>query len=293
MKVLRIPMFLLALLVASPSFAAQFSAIVSVAPLKYFAEKIGGDRVAVSVMVAPGANPATYEPKPRQMAALAQAKLYVAIGVPFEKAWLPRMRDAGPDMRVVNGAEGLDLMMMKEHHHGEEEGVHEEHDEHGGIPDPHVWTSPRESKKLAANILKAFEQADPEGSEVFRKNCDKLIAEIDGVDAKLKSLLSNRKGTMFLVYHPSWGYFARDYGLEQVPVELEGKEPGPRDLAGVIKMARKKGIQVVFAQPQFSQKSAQVIATAINGRVIQADPLAENWPTNLLQVGREMRNALR
>lgn len=280
---------LMLLLAPSPCRANEpLSVMVSILPLKYFTQHIGGERVQVSVMVPPGASPATYEPKPRQMVTLAQAKLYIAIGVPFEKAWLPRLRSANPSMTIVKGASGIHMRYMQAHHHDHGHG-----EAHTGTPDPHVWNSPTEAKKLAGNILAALVQADPEGSKVYRNNYDRLIKKVDAVDAELRTLLAGKQGTRFLVYHPSWGYFARDYGLTQIPVELEGKEPGPRELAGIIKMAEKDGITVIFAQPQFSQKSARIVARAINGSVILADPLAEDWADNLLKVGRQLRNALR
>lgn len=239
-------------------------------------------------MVSPGSSPATYEPKPRQMVALTSAALYIAIGVPFEKAWLPRMQSANPHMTVVMGNSGMKMRYMKAHHH-EKEG----HTDHDGIADPHVWNSPTQAKILAANILTALIKADPDGSTVYQKNFKALIKDINAVDAELRSLFAGKQGTRFLVYHPAWGYFARDYDLVQIPVELEGKEPGPKELAQVIRMAKKDALTVIFAQPQFSEKSARIVARAIGGTVVLADPLAEDWADNLRRVGREFHNALR
>ena len=277
----------LALIIASPCRAESLPVMVSILPLKYFTEQIGGDRVEVSVMVAPGASPATYEPKPRQMMSLTKARLYIAIGVPFEKAWLPRIQSANADMTIVKAVTGIKLRTMKGHHHHDHGGKHE------GTPDPHVWNSPTEAKKLAANILSALVQVDPQGTKEYRNNYNKLIKTINAVAADLRALLANKKGTSFLVYHPSWGYFAREYGLTQIPVELEGKEPGPKELAHIVRLAEKDGIKVIFAQPQFSEKSARIVANAIHGKVVLADPLAEDWPGNMRKVGREMAAALR
>jgi len=277
------------LLFASPCGAASLSVTMSVAPLKYFAEQIGGDRVNVTVMVPAGASPATYEPKPRQMAALSDAKLFIAIGVPFERAWLPRMRSANPKMVVVKALAGIELMRMAAHHHdGSFAG-----EEHDGISDPHVWTSPAAAKSLSSTILSALIQVDPAGSSEYQKNYNRLVEGIDALDSDLRHLLEGKRGTKFLVYHPSWGYFARDYGLVQIPVELEGKEPGPRELAEVIRMAKKDGITVVFAQPQFSEKSARIVADAIDGELVMADPMSEDWANNLREVARSIKQALR
>ena len=166
-------------------------------------------------------------------------------------------------------------------------------DEDGGIPDPHVWTSPTASKALASAILSALIQVDPEGSSEYRNNYERLLMEIEALDNELRQLLAGKQGTRFLVYHPSWGYFARDYGLIQIPVELEGKKPGPRELAQIIRMAEKKGITVIFAQPQFSEKSARIVADAIDGKVVLADPLSEDWANKLRHVARSIHEALR
>ena len=192
-------------------------------------------------------------------------------------------------MEVVKALAGIELMQLQSHHH--EGDKHE--DEEDGIPDPHVWTSPTASKALASAILSALIQIDPEGNGEYRNNYDRLIQEIEVLDSDLKQLLAGKQGTRFLVYHPSWGYFARDYGLIQIPVELEGKEPGPRELAQVIRMAKKEGITVIFAQPQLSEKSARIVADAIDGKVVLADPLSEDWANNLRHVGRSIHEALR
>ena len=283
----------LLVLFASPCLAEPLPITVSVAPLKYFVDQIGGEQVDVTVMVPAGASPATYEPKSRQMAALTKAKLFIAIGVPFERAWLPRLQAANPDMEVVKALAGVELMRMQTHHH---EG-HEEDSCCGeqleGHLDPHVWTSPKAAKVMATTILSSLIQAAPERRDVYRKNFDQLIVKIEKLDSELKQLLSGKQGTRFLVYHPSWGYFARDYKLIQVPVELEGKAPGPRELAQIIRMAEKNGIKVVFAQPQFSKKSAQIVANGIGGKVVLADPMAEDWANNLRKVARSIKEALR
>ncbi len=280
-------------LLASPCHAAPLSVTVSITPLKYFTGQIGGDRVEVSIMVPAGANPATYEPRPRQMVALTKAKLFIAIGVPFEQAWLPRMRAANPHMQVVKARAGCKLMQMKSHHHENHGHGKDEHNDHGGHLDPHVWLSPTEAKTMASTILSALVQADPEGSQEYHKNYKRLLVKIETLDKDIRQLLAGKEGTRFLVYHPSWGYFARDYGLVQIPVELEGKNPGPRELAHLIKMAKENKIKVIFAQPQFSEKSARIVANDIGGKVVLVDPLAEDWANNLRRVARSIKEALR
>lgn len=299
MKRIILAMLLLAL--ASPAVASM-PVTVSVVPQKYIVEQVGGNLVDVSVMVQPGASPASYEPKPRQMAQLSKARIYFSIGVPFEAAWLDRIRSASPNMAVVPMDKGIDKHPMARHHHheaaeeeahGHDEGGHETEHEHG-ILDPHVWTAPPLVKTMAKTTLTALVSADPENRAVYETNYETFAARIDELDSKLRSFFQSvGSNNRFMVYHPSWGYFAETYGLTQIPIELEGKQPGPKELAELIEHAREEGIHVIFVQPQFSERSAQLIAKAINGSVIKADPLAYDWPENLLKVGKGFKDALK
>jgi zinc transport system substrate-binding protein len=293
----KLILILAVLMFASPALAEGLNVTVSIAPLKYFVEQIGGDRVNAEIMVPPGASPATYEPRPRQMVQLEKSALFFAVGVPFERAWLPRMQSANPDITVIETQAGIELRpMAAHHHHGDEEEHHgemeERHDNDGPL-DPHIWNAPSLCARMAGTILAGLVKADPAGEAEYRANYDKLIARIHEVDARIRTLLTGLSGSSFMVYHPSWGYFARDYGLVQVPVELEGKEPGPGELAEVIELAKKENIRAIFTQPQFSGKSAATVARAMGGKVVTADPLAENWDENLIGVAARMAEAMR
>ena len=279
---------------------------VSVAPQKYFVQQIGKELVQVHVMVQPGANPATYEPKPRQMADLSKAKAYFAVGVPFEAIWLKKIAAANPEMKVIHMEQGIERMPMATHRHNEEDDAHatettrreaghlhsaDEHD-HGGL-DPHIWLSPPLVKIQARTILTALQTLDPLHQRAYQANYRELAAEIDRLDEQLKQTLAGRQGLRFIVFHPAWGYFAHAYGIEQVPIEIEGKDPKPAQLEELIKEARKADIRVVFVQPQFSAKSARLVAKAIDGQVVFADPLAEDWAVNLRVVADKFKSALR
>jgi zinc transport system substrate-binding protein len=254
---------------------------VSILPQRYFLEQIGGEQVDVSVMVLPGASPATYEPKPQQMARLMESKAYFAIGAPFEMHWLGKFATFNPKMQIVLTQAGIAKLPMTSHHHEEVKDGHkrESHDE---VLDPHIWLSPPLVMLQARNILEGLLKIAPEHKALFEANYRKFIHELVDLDLRIMNRFKGKaQGSRFLVYHPAWGYFARAYGLKQVPVELEGKEPAPRELQHLIELARKDGIKVIFVQPQFSEKSADTIARAIGGRVMAADPLAENWADNL------------
>lgn len=262
--------------------------MVSIVPQKYFVEKISGDLVHASVMVPPGFNPATYEPKPQQMVALAKAEIYFAIGVPFEKIWLEKFAGVNPKMRIVHTEDGIDKLPMVTHPHHNDEGCG-----HHGTKDPHIWLSPPLVQIQLRYILDAFLRIDPEREEQYIENYNILTKEVAALDCRIREIFSGKgEGRQFMVYHPSWGYFAEAYGLKQISVEIEGKEPNARDLQNLIQRARKEKVKVLFVQPQFSAKSAHTIAKAIGCRVMSADPLAINWAENILKVAEEFSFSL-
>ncbi|MBN1899829.1 zinc ABC transporter substrate-binding protein [Candidatus Sumerlaeota bacterium] len=263
---------------------------VSIPPQKYFVEKIGGERVSVRVMASSGVFAHTFEPKPQQMASLRESRIYFAIGVSFEKAWLPRFRSANSSLQFVETQKGIEKIPMQgRHSHEEGKHDHEEDGKEQGELDPHIWLSPALVKIQAKNILDALIQTDPTGGDHYRKNHDSFIVEVNSLDEHIRKTLEGKKGASFLVFHPAWGYFAKDYGLNQIPVEIEGKNPGPRDMKSIMDIAREKGIRHIFVQPQISPRLAEVIARSIGGEAVVADPLAENWRQNLKEVAEKFK----
>ena len=267
---------------------AKVQVVVSIVPQKYFVEKIAGNLAEVTVMVPPGASPATYEPRPSQMRALSRADLYLAIGVPFEKAWLPRFAAQNPKMKIVDITEGIRKVPMVDHNHDHDH----DHGQEGRHPhetlDPHVWLAPPLVKILARNIAQALERIDPAHKGRYAANLEAFLKEIEATDRTLRRILQPCRGAAMMVFHPSWGYFARTYGLEQIPIEIEGKEPRPKELARLMAEAKEAGIRAIFVQPQFSRRAAEVIAGNIGARVVVADPMALAWSENLLQVARRL-----
>jgi zinc transport system substrate-binding protein len=268
--------------------AEKLPVFVSIVPQKYFVEKIGAKLVDVSVMVKPGASPATYEPKPRQMVAISRTRIYFSIGVPFEKAWLKKIAATHPGMRVVPTDHGINKIALAEHRH-QDEGKHPEH----GIPDPHIWLSPTLVMIQARTILKALQEVDPAHGTEYEINYKAFVSQLSDLDVELRNTFVGAQGLEFMVFHPSWGYFANTYGLKQVSIEIAGKDPKPAQLKELIEYAKKSGIKFIFVQPQYSAKSAQLIAREIGGQVIFADSLAEDWAGNLRAVARKLRSTLR
>jgi zinc transport system substrate-binding protein len=298
--------FLFTILTAHSAWAERVKAFVSIAPQSYFVQKIGRDLVDVSVLVPPGADPHTYEPKPRQMADLAKSALYFAIGIDFEKAWIQKIAATNPRLRVVHTDAGMEKIPLAAHHHHEEEGhlpsprketAHHEQEAHprdrAEALDPHVWLSPPLVKLQARHIAAALASVDSANRTRYEENLTAFVGEIEALDAELTSIFAGRRGARFMVLHPSWGYFAQAYGLEQVPIEIEGKAPKPAELKRLIEHARQEGIKVIFVQPQFSAKSAEMVAREIGGQVVSVDPLAGNWAVNLREVARRLKAGLR
>jgi zinc transport system substrate-binding protein len=283
---------------ADPQGAGALIVTVSIAPQRYFVERIAGEGVDVNVMVEPGASPATYEPKPEQLAALSQSAAYFSIGVPFENVWLDRIAEANPEMPIVDTAAGIERVPIEAHSH--EAGADEDHsddedDDHDhaeGAPDPHIWLSPSLVKVQARTIAEALIDLDPDRQATYEANLDAFLADIEDLEGTIEEALSGVESRKFLVFHPSWGYFAEDFGLEQIAIEVGGQEPSARELAELIALAEEEEIRVVFAQPEFSAEDATTIAEEIGGEVIMVSPLAEDWLNNMSKVADTFAEAL-
>jgi zinc transport system substrate-binding protein len=237
---------------------------VSILPQAYFVQEVGGGLVAVNVMVEPGANPATYEPRASQMRALSDSDCYVSIGVPFEEAWLDRISAANPDMVLVDSTAGVELRTFP-----------------NGVVDPHIWLSPRRVAIQAQTIAQALINLDPDHEAEYLANLERFQEEVEGLDLRIAEMLEPYSGEAFVVTHPSWAYFAEDYSLEMIPIEVGGQEPSAAELTDLVKRAQREGVRVVFAQPQFSTEDAEIVADEIGGEVLLIDPLAEDWAANL------------
>lgn len=314
-----VALFLWVLCAGGPTLAEDTPTVfVSILPQKYFVQQISGDLVKVEVMVPPGASPHTYEPKPSQMRKLADARAFFTIGIALEEAWLDRITKINPNLTVVHTEAGIDRMAMSVDHvheddeeghgegdHGEEHGEDGEHGDHHGEEgeagheddedglDPHIWLSPALVKQQAEVIRASLESMDPANAPIYQANSQSFINRINALDSQLKEILDGKQGMKFMVFHPSWGYFARSYDLVQVAVEIEGKSPKPAHLKELIELARREQIKVIFAQPQMSKKSAEVIAGEIGAEVVLIDPLGENWFENMTAVAEKLGTALR
>jgi zinc transport system substrate-binding protein len=277
--------FLLFLILSNQAIAQQkIPVFVTILPQKYFVEQIGGELVKVSVLVQPGKSAETYEPTPRQMTEFSQAKLYFSIGMPFEEMWLPKLKANNPQMRFVDAKENLTLRTLETLHH------HEDHDH--GLYDPHIWLNPVFVEIMAKQIQTNLSDLNPENSQQYQINTEKFIQQLKQLDQNIHNLFKELKKRKFMVFHPAWGYFADAYKLQQIPIEMEGKEPSSKTLGILIEKAKQEKISAIFVQQQINRRPAESIAKAINAQVISVDPLAENYVENLFQVAQTFAKAM-
>jgi zinc transport system substrate-binding protein len=268
---------------------------VSILPQAEFVEKIAGEQVRVLVMVPQGADPHTYEITSGQLRDLSKAEMYVKVGsgMDFENVWMDRLIAQNTNMLIVDSSRGIELRTMEADSHDEELDADDYNETNtSGAKDPHIWTSPQEAKIMVDNIYEGLIQIDPDNQELYMQNRDAYIAELDAADSMIKETLAGKEGSSFIVYHPSWGYFAEDYGLDQVSVEMEGKEPSAKDMQRLVDTAKEKNITVIFVQPGFSATSSKAIASEINAEVIAVDPLAKDYIDNLAKVSEAFEKGL-
>lgn len=275
---------------------------VSILPQKYFVEKIVKDKFNVNVMVLPGFSPATYEPKSSQMKSLIESKVYFYIDAPFEKSWLNKFKQSSKKTLFVDTTIGIEKLAMEKHSHHEDEKkdkhnhdshknehAHDDHEEEG--LDPHVWLDPILVKEQIKVIYETMVKIDSSNENFYKTNYETFLNELDELDKKLKTILEPYDDKSFMVFHPSWGYFAKRYHLNQIAIEIQGKEPKPNELVTLIEEAKENNIKIVFVAPQFSQKSANTISKNINANVVNIDPLSEKWSESLIQTANEIANS--
>lgn len=266
----------------NPNNGKDKTLFVSILPLKYFADKIVVGLYKVEVTVPPGVGPETYSPTPKQMVLLGNAKGYFSIGyLGFEQALLGNFQSVNPQLQVFPTSKGIELISGEKEHggHAHLEGV-----------DPHIWSSPKEARIIAHNIFDGMVSIDPKNKDSYQHNLNLLIKEIDKVDSTVNQLLKNAVSKKFIIFHPALGYFARDYGLEQLSIEFEGKVPSPKHLQDMIAMAKSGNIRFVLIQKEFDIENAAIIAKETGSKIIQIDPLSYEWPEQMIEIAQKISN---
>jgi len=249
---------------------------VSILPQKYFLERICGDEYKINVLIPPGENPATCELTSKQIKTLLNSKLYFSIGyLPYETTHIKNVLEKNNHVQHINLSQDMDLIRdMLEHG---------DHYHEGGI-DPHIWTSPENVKLMCESIYETLIKTYPKDNELFTTNFDQLMSEIVSLDVEIANILESKKDRNFMIYHPALTYFARDYGLNQISIEYEGKSPSPKYIKEIIETAKESNVKIVFVQKQFDLKKAEFIAKEIGGKVIPVDPLNADWMAEMKQL---------
>lgn len=266
---------------------AQITVAVSIVPQAWLVRQIGGDHVRVITLVGPGESPHSYQPTDRQVSEVMRCKLFFRVGIPLEnETWFRAIRQADR-VRLVDFRDGITLrdMDVPDLH----EGVHD-HD-HASGKDPHIWLAPKLLAQEARTVAQALEEVDPARAGDYKANLAALLGKLDTLDKLIRKILAPYKGNAFFVFHPAWGYFCDEYGLRQIPVEIDGKEPTDSELTELQRLARKEGAKIVFVQPQITGRAAKAIADSIGGRVEAADPLAADVAANLEKMARAIADS--
>ena len=287
------------------------SVSVSILPLKYFTERICGDNYEINVLLPPGANPHMFEPQPSAIISLAGSSALFIVGeLEFEKAWLERFKSVNKDLAVIITSEGTDLISYTgcshehnkhdhrhdcshghkhDHEHKNHDQCHDDHHHDHEGTDPHIWMSPKEVKVIANNIFSYFVAADPENSDFYTNNLNAFLKDIQKLDMQIRTVTKDIEAREFIIYHPALSYFARDYGFKETAIEIDGKEPSPKQIIDLINKAKEHNIKTVFVQKQFDRRAAQTIADEIGGTVTEIDHLSDDWINNLRTIARTLQ----
>jgi zinc transport system substrate-binding protein len=264
---------------------------VSILPQVEFVENVGGSFVDVLELVPPNSSPEIYEPTPGQMKDLSRAVVYFKIGtdLDFELNLLGRMAAINPHLKIIDCSKGIDLGVLPESNLPDRNPSGHYH----GLKDPHIWNSLRNARVMIDNITAGLISIDSLHKQDYLRNAENYKQKLDSLDRKTFELLSHRTLNSFIVLHPAWGYFARDYGLTQLSIEGEGKEPSATDIKNLVDIARKENLATVFASPQFNSESAKTVARELGGTVEYIDPLSGQYLDNMWQVASKIAQSLK
>ncbi len=290
----------------------QLSVLVSILPQKEFVQKVAGDDVQITALIKPGESPATYSLTANDLQIIENADIYFRIGhIEFEKANIDRIKNTNPDLKIIGIPDSINLRYFledEEHTHEDEEHAHEDdnHEEvHGELNnevhdetdhtteksiDPHIWLSIPNVKTLVESIESELSAISPERAEEFRENTSSYKQELDLLDRSIAENLKESKGKTVLVFHPAWGYFTDQYGLNQVAIESSGNDPTAAQIESIINFAKEQNITAIFVQEQFSTQAAESIAEELGITVIKIDPLAEDYIENLQNIADSIKN---
>lgn len=284
LRIIVVPCLALLALCAATIHAVEAShhVLVSVAPHKFFVEKIAGDSVTIGLMVPAGASAHTYEPTPKQTMAASKADIWFCIGESFEARAAKALKHYHPEMELVDLRQNMDMITADPH-----SGCS---CCHANSQDLHIWLSARQAKIQATTIAHALSKYYPENTQRYQSALAAFLKELDALDAQLEEILQPLPNRTILVSHPAYAYFCRDYKLTQWSIEFEGKDPTPYQLNNTLIKARTAGINKVFIQAQYSSKGARLVAKELGAKVIMLDPYAENFIASMQEIANQIAN---
>ena len=260
-------------------FANEISVAVPLSPYAKIAKEIAKEKAEVLTLIPENSDPHTFEPKPKILKQFSASSIYFTDGA-FDKNWLSRFLSVNKNVKVVPLTEGILFNKMEHRHHHAEQKHTEEHEE---AFDPHLWTSFENIKIIARNILNALTTFDSENKTYYEKNYSEYLKKINSLSEKVQKIISklpeNKK--KFMVFHPSFGYLAKEYHLKEICIEIEGKEVKPKDLEHLIQEAKKESIETIFIMPQFSKRAAASIAKSLNANIVEINPLAYEFENQI------------
>jgi zinc transport system substrate-binding protein len=267
----------------APSAAIEVAA--SLPPHAWMIERLGGDTFSVRPMLRPGDSPATFQPGDAEVSRALASRTFFRAGVPFEAGgWFGAVAE---HLRVVDLRDGVELRTITAHQ-GADHSTSDGHRHPDGAPDPHIWLSPKRLPMQARTIATALQQLHPASEAAIAERLRELEAELAALDHEIGVLLAPHRGRSFVVFHPSWGYLADDYGLHQVAIESGGKEPSDAEITRLREQIRSLGVTVVYVQPQIAGRSAAAVAEASGARLETLDPLQADVVANLRETARKL-----
>ncbi|WP_139453155.1 metal ABC transporter solute-binding protein, Zn/Mn family [Campylobacter armoricus] len=270
-------------LISFLSIYAKNLVSVSIAPQAYFLKQIAKDTLDINIVIPPNANEHTFEFKPSGILKLEKSDIYFTANLEFEKIWILKLKDNLKNTKIISTQNGINFLPLQEH-------THEGHHHHGN--DPHTWLDPLLAKTHAKNITLALIEQYPQNKAFYEKNLEIFLKELDELNLQIQALFKNVKNKYFLVYHPSWGYFAKRYHLSQIPIEIEGKEPKPKDLAKLTKLIQKEQIKAIFVPKGASNNTIKAMASNYNLKIIELDHLSNDYKNELLKDAKNIASAL-
>ena len=274
MLCMAIPALLVALAMGACAVKGDDRPVITVTiePLRYFAEQIGGDKFSVVTMVPGGVSPETYEPTAQQMADLSASVLYIKVGdLGFERTWMKRLRANAQHLIMADASADVEALPSC--------------GEHG---DPHTWTSPANALLMARNIYRAMALIDGKDSLYFKERLDSLCNRIMALDSRIDSMVKKVPCKSFIIYHPALSYFARDYKLRQLPIEDHGREPSAASLKRLIDKAKADGTKLMFVQKEFANRNTETVAEATGATKVEINPLSYDWEDEMLKIATEI-----